>query len=110
LGDLGVLKENIISRETIEKHYWHGAYGGGGTVPSTDLANKNNLLIDNLPPRYNEAKIALIGIGSTWATNYLQVKDYYGVDFPDDKFENEVLEFIKRHEPDPKKPSTDLKK
>jgi hypothetical protein len=28
----------------------------------------------------------------------LQVRDYYGVNYPDDKFENQVIEFVKRHE------------
>jgi hypothetical protein len=95
LGELGVLKEKIIAREKIQGNYSRVAWGGGCTLPMEGVANENNILIDNLPPRYNEDKIQLIGISKTYLTNYLQVRDYWGVNFPNDPFENEVKEFIK---------------
>ena len=34
------------------------------------------------------------GISKTEDTNYLKIRDYYGVNFPDDTFEEDVKEFL----------------
>lgn len=51
--------------------------------------NKNNVLIDNLAPRYNEKKMRVLGIDSD---NYCQVYDYYGV--PNEEFEQTITDFL----------------
>lgn len=71
------------------------AYGGGyGATTPHEYANPNNVLIDNLPPRENQGKIQFIGISDTYKTNYLKIDDYYGVDFPDNSFEEDVKTFL----------------
>lgn len=91
LAGFGFDKDHIITREEIERHYWSGAYGGGGTCEKEGIAHKDNVLIDNLPPRYNESKMSLIGIHSN---RYFQTEEYYGVNFPDDSFEEDVKKFL----------------
>jgi len=90
LALFGFRNDQILAREDINAHYYPTAYGGSATIPHK-LADPNNVLIDNLPPRYNESKISLIGIGPT---QYFQCHDYYGVNFPEDTFEEDVKEFL----------------
>lgn len=90
LAGWGFETDRIITREDIDNHRYATAYGSSTTVPHK-LANTNNVLIDNLPPRYNEAKMILIGIK---VDNYLQIRDYYGVNFSDETFEEDVMEFL----------------
>ena len=97
LAGWGFKNEDIFAREDLKKgaSYFPSAYGGGVyEYKPQPFANKNNLIIDNLPPRENEEKIHFIGINKTYKTNYLQVKDYYGVNFPDDTFEEDVKNFL----------------
>ena len=92
-AELGFEDHQIIAREDIEKYFVPGAYGGGYIIPNDEIANPNNVLIDNLPPRYNTDKMSLIGINSA---RYLEVDDYYGVS-PNNKdqiFVKEVKEFL----------------
>jgi hypothetical protein len=90
-------KQNILSRENIEAHRYSTGYSGYTIVPHK-TANINNVLIDNLSPRENVKKIDFIGLGKNHKDNYLQVKDYYGVNYPDDPFEEDVKQFlIERH-------------
>jgi hypothetical protein len=89
--------EQIFAREDQAKYMYNGAYDGTQYIDSPQV-HVNNVLIDNLPPKYNENKIAFLGIWRTWEKNYLQVRDYYGVDYTDDSFEDTVKEFlISRH-------------
>jgi hypothetical protein len=56
--------------------------------------HKNNVLIDNLPSRYNEEKMI---VGGVLLDNYLQVEDYYGV--YDERFADKVRQFLnEKHE------------
>jgi hypothetical protein len=82
---------NILTREVINEYRYATAYGASTSLPHK-LADKNNVLIDNLPPRYNENKMILIGINSD---RYLQIRDYYGVDYSDETFEKDCKEFLK---------------
>ena len=91
----GFPNEQIFAREDQEKYSYHGAYGGTQYVDSSQ-AHPDNVLIDNLPPRHNEGKIAFLGIWKTWRENYFQVRDYYGVNFTEDSFEEDVKEFLMR--------------
>ncbi len=89
-GGLGFRPDQIFHRGDLENYRYSTAYGSSCTVPH-ELANENNVLIDDLLPRYNENKMSFIGINSS---RYLQVREYYGVDFPDDPFEEDVKNFL----------------
>ena len=94
----GFKNEDIFTREDLEYHTTKLAIAiYGGFNESTDphiYAHKNNVLIDNLPPRENWRKVSFIGIPNNYHTNYLHVRDYYGVDYPDDLFEADVKKFL----------------
>jgi hypothetical protein len=89
--------KDIFAREDQEAaRVWvSAAYGGGynETAPH-EYADPNNVLIDNLYPRENQGKIQFIGINDVYKTNYLKIDDYYGVNFPEDPFEEDVREFL----------------
>lgn len=93
LAEFGFPDSHIIAREDLASLYFPTAYGGGTTIPSK-FAHIDNVLIDNLNPRYNQEKISFLGIWKSVDTNYLQIRDYYGVNFPDDLFEEKVMEFL----------------
>lgn len=65
----------------------------GITIPHPTLAHPNNVIIDNLPKRYNSNKIAYIGIS---VNRYFHVDDYYGADDEDLEqfFYEDVVEFL----------------
>jgi hypothetical protein len=97
LADWGFKNEDIFSREEIAKHFRSFPAAWGGYHNECDphiYAHKDNVIIDNLRPRENERKIAFIGINSTYETNYLKINDYYGVEYKDSDFEQEVKEFL----------------
>ena len=97
VAEWGFEDEQLIAREEISNHHFATAYGGNCTLPSK-YAHRDNVLIDNLDPRNNPDKISFLGIWKTVDTNYLKVRDYYGVDFPSDLFEEKVLQFLEeRH-------------
>lgn len=91
-GKLGFEDDHIISRETIEAHEYTGAYGATN-CGRHKLANMHNVLIDNLPPRYNESKCAMM---SVFGERYIKVQDYYGVNFPNDDFEKTIEDTLIR--------------
>lgn len=90
LAGFGFERDYILHRDILWDHTVTTAYDGTSTLPHS-TAHKDNVLIDNLPMRYNENKIAFAGITSY---NYYQVPEYYGVNFPDDPFEEDVKEFL----------------
>lgn len=97
LAGWGFDPNDIFAREDQEASMvWVStAYGGRyGSIIPHEYANPNNVLIDNLPRRQNEGKIQFIGIQKTQDTNYLKIDDYYGVNFPEDPFEEDVKEFL----------------
>jgi hypothetical protein len=78
----------------MEKHtYRTGMYGviNSNTV-AHQLADKNNVLIDNLPWKYNTNKMDFMKIS---VSNYYQTPDYYGVNFPADTFFEDIQKFLK---------------
>jgi len=66
----GFRNESIFTRENLRDAYQHGI-----VIPHPTLSDPNNVIVDNLPPRYNETKMSYIGID---LTRYLHVRDYYG--------------------------------
>lgn len=54
--------------------------------------SKDNLLIDNLPYEVNQTKVNFIG--NIPKENYLKTRDYYGVNFPGDPFEENIYKFL----------------
>lgn len=97
LAEFGFPEDQILSREDINNHYFATAYGGGSILASQH-AHVDNVLIDNLEGRYNQDKVSFIGIWRSLDTNYLKIRDYYGVNFPDDPFEENVMNFLEeRH-------------
>ena len=91
LADWGFANDHIISRETIEGHSYNMGYGGRGTSPHKDFKEYNNLLIDNLPPRYNQEKIMLLNMP---VSNYLHINGYDGNDQDNENFKITVQKFI----------------
>lgn len=81
-ADFGFNREQIISREQI-KHFVRQR--------ESRFRNENNVLIDNLPVYDNRDKLKVIGIE---LERYLRIEDYYGVDFPDDPFKQDCIEFL----------------
>jgi hypothetical protein len=72
-------------------------YGDVSTnVSPHPLADNSNVLIDNLPPRDNREKIALIGSINP-ETNYYEVIDYFGDDTKEAEFEADVKNFLLKH-------------
>jgi hypothetical protein len=97
LADWGFENSNIFSREDLSKYSvrFPLAYGASHEERSSHFyAHKNNVIIDNLPPRENQNKIAFIGINDTYQDNYFRINDYYGVEYADSNFEQEVKEFL----------------
>lgn len=86
----GFPKEQIFSREDLKMHSWQTAYGGSAMHPCK-FANRDNVLIDNLPPNYNFDKIDFWGID---LTRYLQVPEYYGANHRDAHFKKQVISFL----------------
>lgn len=91
VGNFGWRNDQILTREDIEAHQWYGAYGSVNCNQHKTLANCRNVLVDNLPSRENEKKMALIGIG---IPRYIKVEFYWGVNFPDDTFEEDVKQAL----------------
>lgn len=90
LASWGFESDHILTREVIKKYTHKSAWNGEQTIEHP-LADKNNVLIDNLPFNYNTNKVFLIGIDQS---RYLQIEDYYGVNHIDDSFEEDVKNFL----------------
>jgi phosphoglycolate phosphatase-like HAD superfamily hydrolase len=80
--------KSIFTREDLRD-----ATRVGTTIPHPTLAHPNNVIIDNLPKRYNETKMTYIGIS---ADRYFHVMDYYGAHDEDLEqfFYEDVVEFL----------------
>jgi len=101
----GFAKNHILTRETMERYSTKvvAMYGNSFTdVSPHPLADIDNVLIDNLPPRDNREKIALLGFINP-DKNYYEVTDYYGDDSTEVQFEADVknflLNYVKKKEP-----------
>lgn len=93
LAEWGFPETHILAREDMEANYYATAYGGHTITPS-QYASLDNVLIDNLDPRYNEDKISFLGMWRSIDTNYFKVHDYYGTNFPNDPFEEDIMKFL----------------
>lgn len=82
----------IYTRDDLHEHRYSTAYGGYTTLANKEVSDPNNVLIDNLPIRENANKCSFIGIDSD---RYLRIRDYYGTNYPDCSFEQDVREFLK---------------
>ena len=91
LGEFGLDNDHIYTREDIQQYSISYGYGGEGTLPMP-IADKDNVLIDNLPPRYNYNKMDMMGIVTK---NYYQTREYYGLNDDDEYFFEDVVKFIK---------------
>ena len=91
LGEFGLDNDHIFTREDIQQYSISFGYGGEGTLPMP-IADKDNVLIDNLPPRHNYNKMDMMGIVTK---NYHQTPEYYGNNLNDEGFYEDVVKFIK---------------
>lgn len=87
LADFGVDHDHIISREEIHVLKDLGTY----EYALHDLANSDNVLIDNLKPHENRSKISIMDIKPT---RYHQTPNYFGDNKDDAEFEAAVRHFI----------------
>jgi hypothetical protein len=81
---------SIFTREDLRD-----ATLNGTTIAHPTLAHADNVIVDNLPPRYNLTKMAYIGIDTD---QYLQVRDYYGTtdDETESAFYEQVVNFLQQ--------------
>ena len=91
LGNFGFDEKNIFTREDLRDNLIETAWGGYATIANEAIADRDNVIIDNLHPRHNETKVSYIGIKHD---RYLKIRDYYGVNAPQDPFEEQVKEFL----------------
>lgn len=90
LGEFGLDEDHIFTREDIQQHRTSLGWSGEGVVP-LPIADKDNVLIDNLPPRDNWTKMDMMGI---LRKNYYQTPEYYGNNLSEDNFLAGVKKFI----------------
>jgi len=90
----GFSDEDIFSRETMHKYSIEipSLYGSNRVISPHPFANKNNVLIDNLIPTWNEEKTSFMLINPK--TNYLKVEDYLGDNTDEDIFRDTVKHFL----------------
>jgi hypothetical protein len=90
-------QQDIFTREDLADHTVKSGWGGVAPLAHA-YAHPNNVIIDNLPKRENCAKISFIGIDETQNENYLKIPDYYGVEYEEEFFEENVKTFLQsRH-------------
>lgn len=95
LADWGFEDNQIFSREDIQDHSYSTGYGGKA-ICAHKLAHMDNVLIDNRPRNQNYEKLSFLGIDNRMTENsYLEIRDYYGVNFPDCPFEENIKKFLK---------------
>jgi len=90
LGEFGLDEHHIFTREDIQQYKVSWGWDGEGVTP-LPIADKDNVLIDNLPPRYNEVKMSMMGIVTK---NYYQTPEYYGNNLSEDNFLAGIKKFI----------------
>lgn len=91
----GFSEDDIFAREIMKKYSIQipSLYGSSTLVNPHPYAHQLNVLIDNLPSKYNNDKIDLMCIDPR--TNYLHVRDYMGDNSDDETFREQVKEFLK---------------
>ena len=91
LGEFGLDYAHIFTREDIQQHKIHFGNRGEGMM-KLPIADKDNVLIDNLPPRYNDYKMDMMGIVTK---NYHQTPEYFGNNLNDEDFFENIKKFLK---------------
>ena len=91
LGEFGLDYAHIFTREDIQQHKTHFGNRGEGMM-KLPIADKDNVLIDNLPPRYNDYKMDMMGIVTK---NYHQTPEYFGNNLNDEDFFENIKKFLK---------------
>ena len=91
LGKFGLDNDHIITREDISKRTYSVGWGRDNCTIQHKLANKDNVLIDNLPYRYNSSKTNMMQISPK---NYYNTIDYYGVEYAEESFLEDIKKFI----------------
>lgn len=91
-AEFGFKRDHIFTKEDLDSHRTVTCYGASAPLANEKISSEFNVLIDNLPPRYNEGKMAFIGIN---VSRYIHVRDYFGVNFPDDPFVEDVTNKLK---------------
>jgi hypothetical protein len=89
LGEFGLDNDHIYSREDIQQYTNSFNYDKTIVCP---IADKDNVLIDNLPQLYNNNKMNMMGIVTA---NYYQTAEYYGNNLNDANFFEKIKQFIK---------------
>lgn len=94
LGGWGFKDSDIFARGIIEKHTikMPVMYGYETYTAKHEYANKNNVLIDNLPAQNNMSKVSMMDI--SLPNGYLHVQDYYGCDEDDEAFKEQAKQFL----------------
>ena len=90
--EFGLDDDHIYAREDTDAQRTRMGWGGS-SHDRFSIADKKNVLIDNLHWRYNANKTNLIGIKEN---RYHQTRDYYGINLPDDYFFEDIKTFIKK--------------
>lgn len=90
-GDLGIDEKNIFSREDTERNVCYLPYSGTFCYMNEELGDPKNVLIDNMESYYNTIKTSYIGITTD---RYLKVDNYYGVNDKEERFKEEVKNFL----------------
>ena len=91
LGEFGLDYAHIFTREDMQQHKIHFGNKGEG-MTKLPIADKDNVLIDNLPPRYNDYKMDMMDIVTK---NYHQTPEYYGNNLNDEDFFENIKKFLK---------------
>lgn len=92
LGEFGLDTDHIFAREDVSKYSHKSNMWGEAYTIAHPLAHKDNVLIDNLPWKYNMCKMDFMKI---MVDNYHQTPEYYGVNYTEDTFFENIKEFIK---------------
>jgi hypothetical protein len=96
LGEFGLDSNHIFAREHTQiqalREIQEAIDNGNTSIVAHELADKNNVLIDNLPWKYNTTKMNFMGIH---VDHYHQTPQYYGVNFPEDLFLEDIKGFLK---------------
>lgn len=88
IGKLLFPVTNIIAREHLEEYL-------SKSSSQSKFSSEFNVLIDDKPPREQFAKIGFLGLNTKYHSQYLQVHPYFGVNFPNDPFDDKVISFLK---------------
>jgi len=93
IAKFGIPMDRVFAREDIANQSVSTGYCATSIVPHKDLCDTRNILIDNRKSGENYEKIAFLDMNMK-VSNYMKVRDYFGVDFPGDSFADDVIEFI----------------